>query len=54
MTVYGYHTVPEPATTPQPGSRDVPASAGEPEPVLEGWSTEDPSTKKSRGLAYVR
>jgi len=26
----------------------------EPEPVLQGWSTEDPSTKKNRGLAYVR
>jgi len=51
IAVYGYRTGPD---APAPVSRDMPVPDSEPEPVLQGWSTEDPSTKKNRGLAYVR
>jgi len=51
IAVYGYRTGPD---APAPVSRDMPVPDSEPEPVLQGWSTEDPATKKSRGLAYVR
>jgi hypothetical protein len=48
IAVYGYLAEPDTTTKSVPASRDVPALTGEPEPVLQGWSTEDPSAKKSR------
>jgi hypothetical protein len=36
------------------GAKDVPDVSGEEEPAIAGWSTEDPTAKKGRALAYSR
>jgi hypothetical protein len=36
------------------GAKDVPDVTGEEEPAIAGWSTEDPTAKKGRALAYSR
>jgi len=57
--VYGYKTVPEVVGATKESRGDgpkdgAPSSRGveaEPQPVIEGWTTEDPSKKKRRGMS---
>jgi hypothetical protein len=61
MPIYGYKTVPDgieaKSTSSTSAPKEVPGkddAKSLSQPIIEGWTTEDPSIKKNRGIYYAR